>query len=167
MNEATILVERPRPRSMIVYHAIWFSLIASSTLFSIFLYVTKSSLIAVDYWVPWAGIFVGLLFGASFAYWHLWLWNTRYTVSETDVCVRSGLLMKKVKTVRLSSVKTIEVQQELVQRPFGVGDVLLYTTGHTVLVLNDLDRPEEKKEMIWKLVHQQSRRRNPYSRDDR
>lgn len=167
MNEATNFAERPRTRSMIFYHAVSFFIIAGSAITSLFLYVTNSSFISVDYWVPWAGIFVGLGLAVMFGYWHLLLRSTNYIITETDISARSGLLMKKVKAVRLNSVKTIEVQQEPVQRLFKLGDVMLYTTGHTVLVLNDLDHPEEKKEMIWNLVRQQSRRRNPYSRGDR
>jgi uncharacterized membrane protein YdbT with pleckstrin-like domain len=167
MNEATNFAEWPRTRSMIFYHAISFFIVAGSASASLFLYITNSRFIAVDYWVPWAGIFVGLGLAAMFGYWHLWLCSTRYTISETDISARSGLVVKKVRAVRLNSVKTIEVQQEPVQRLFKLGDVMLYTTGHTVLVLNDLDHPEEKKEMIWNLVQRQSRRRNPYSRGDR
>ncbi len=167
MNEVKVLTERPRTGSMIVYHAIWVFLIIGSALGSLFLYVTKSSIIAVDYWVPWAGIVVGLGLAAVFAYWHLLLRSTTYSITDTDVCARLGLLMKTTKAVRLNSIKTIEVTQEPVQRLFRVGDVILYTTGHTILVLNDLDHPEEAKETIWKRVQQQSKRKHPYYRDDR
>jgi membrane protein YdbS with pleckstrin-like domain len=167
MNEAKVFIERPRTSSMIVYHAIWFFMIAGFAISSLFLYATNSSLIAIDYRLPWAGIFVGLGLAAMFGYWHLLLRSTHYTITETDVCARSGLLMKNLKTVRLSSIKTIEVQQEPVQRLFRLGDVILYTTGHTTLILNDLDHPEAAKETIWKLVQQQSKRRGSYFRGER
>lgn len=167
MNETKVFSERPRTSSMIFYHAIWFFMIAGFAISSLFLYATNSSLIAIDYRVPWVGVFVGLGLAAMFAYWHLLLCSTRYTITETDVCARSGLLMKKLRTVRLNSVKTIEVQQEPVQRLFRLGDVILYTTGHTTLVLNDLGHPEEAKETIWNLVQQQSKRKGPYFRGER
>jgi hypothetical protein len=41
--------------------------------------------------------------------------------------------------------------QNPVQRLFDVGDILLYTTIDSPLVMWDVDRPKKKREEIWEL----------------
>jgi uncharacterized membrane protein YdbT with pleckstrin-like domain len=93
--------------------------------------------------------------------------NTNYLISETDAQARWGLLIKREEIVQLGSVRSIKVRQELIQRLFKLGDVILYTTSNDLLVLKDLDQPEEKKGLIWNLVQQETARRQPRSNSDR
>jgi len=167
MKHSDALVEKPQTRSMIVYYAISLSIAALSVCSVIIAYAFSPRFIDIDFRIPLIGVIVGLGLLGIFGYLHLEMLNTNYLISETDAQARWGLLIKREEIVQLGSVRSIKVRQELIQRLFNLGDVILYTTSNDLLVLKDLDQPEEKKDLIWNLVQQETARRQPRSNSDR
>ena len=167
MKHSDVFVEKPQTRSMIVYYAISLSIAALSILGVIIAYVFSPKFLDIDFRLPLIGVIIGIGLLAVFAYLHLEMLNTNYLISETDAQARWGLLIKREETVQLGSVRSIKVRQELIQRLFNLGDVILYTTSNDLMVLKDLDHPEEKKDLIWSLVQQETTRKRPQSNRDR
>ena len=85
---------------------------------------------------------------------HLDLRSATYTITAREAEIRWGIFVKASDCVQLAAVRSIKVRQNLLQRLFGLGDVILYTTSNTPLVLRELPQPEAQKEMIWELVRQ-------------
>lgn len=167
MKQAGAFVEKPQTRSMIVYYAISISIAALSVLGAIIAYAFSPKFIDIDFRLPLIGVVIGVGLLVVFGYLHLEMLNTKYLISETDAQARWGLLIRREETVQLGSVRSIKIRQELIQRLFNLGDVILYTTSNDLLVLKDLDRPEEKKNLIWNLVQQETARRQPRFNNDR
>jgi membrane protein YdbS with pleckstrin-like domain len=153
MGQPAKFVEKPQTMSMVVYYT--FSLLI--TLFSAV--ASYPRFIQMDFRVPLIGVIGGLVFAAMFGYLHLTMLRTVYLITETDAQARWGLLIKHEEIVQLGSVRSIKVIQDPIQRLFNVGDVILYTTSNDFLALKDLDRPREKKELIWNLVQMETARR--------
>lgn len=165
MKQPDTFVEKPQTRSMIVYYAISLSIALFSAIGVVIAYASYPSFIDIDFRVPFIGVVVGIGLAAMFGYVHLAMLRTDYLITETDAQARWGLLVKHEETVQLGSVRSIKVTREPVQRLFNLGDVILYTTSNDFLALKDLDHPEEKKELIWNLVQQETARRQ--SRSDK
>lgn len=167
MKQSGAFVEKPQTRSMIVYYAISLAIAALSVLGAIIAYALSPQFIDIDFRLPLLGVLIGVLLLVVFGYLHLEMLITNYLISATDAQARWGLLIRREETVQLGSVRAIEIRQELIQRLFNLGDVILYTTSNNLLVLKDLDRPAEKKNLIWNLVQQEAVRRQPQSNRDR
>ncbi len=163
MKRPGTFVEKPQTRSMVVYYAISLSIALLSAVGVAIAYASYPSFIDIDFRVPLIGVVIGIGLAALFGYVHLAMLYTDYLVTETDAQARWGLLVKHEETVQLSSVRSIKVTQEPVQRLFNLGDVILYTTSNDLLALKDLDHPEEKKELIWNLVQRETARRRSLS----
>lgn len=167
MKQSDLFVEKPQTRSMIAYYGISLSIAALSILGVIVSYALSPKFIAVDFRLPLIGVIIGIGLLAMFGYLHLEMLNTDYRISETDAQARWGLLIKRQEIVQLGSVRSIKVRQELIQRLFNLGDVILYTTSNDLLILKDLDHPDEKRDFIWNLVQQETARRRSHSNGDR
>ena len=167
MKQSGAFIEKPQTRSMVVYYAISISIAALSVFGAIIAYTFSPKFIDIDFRLPLIGVVIGVGLLVVFGYLHLEMLNTNYLINETDAQARWGLLIKREETVQLGSVRSIKVRQELIQRLFNLGDVILHTTSNDLLVLKDLDHPEEKKDLIWNLVQQETARRQPQSNSDR
>jgi len=161
MDQPAIFVEKPQTKSMVVYYAISLSMAAASVAVAVCAYASYSSFSEIYVIGPLIGVGIGMGLAAMFGYVHLTMRRTDYRITETDAQARWGLLIKREDVVQLGSVRSIKVIQEPVQRLFNLGDVILYTTSNDFLALKDLDRPEEKKELIWNLVLRETARRQP------
>jgi membrane protein YdbS with pleckstrin-like domain len=159
MEQPAKFVEKPQTRSMVVYYAISLSMAILSAAVAVRAYASYRSFTEIDFLAPLIGVGVGIGLAAMFGYVHLTMLRTDYLITETDAQARWGLLIKREEVVQLGSVRSIKVVQEPAQRLFNLGDVILYTTSNDFLVLKDLYRPEEKKELIWNLVRRETARR--------
>src|SRR5262245_44786322 len=163
MEQLATFVEKPQTRSMVVYYAVSVSIALLSAVGVVSAYTSYPSFIEIDIRVTLIGVIIGMGLAAMFGYIHLAMLRTNYLSTETDAQARWGLLVKHEEVVQLGSVRSIKVTQEPVQRLFNLGDVILYTTSNDFLALKDLDHPEEKKELIWNLVRQETARRQSLS----
>ena len=163
MKSSEVLSEKPRTRALIVYYGVALSIICVSGIGMIAAWAWRT----IDLNVPLIGLVGGICILAFIGYIHLEMIGAVYTITETSAHARWGLLVKHDESIQLGAVRSIKVSQGLVQRLFKLGDVILYTTSSDILVLRDLDRPSEKKEMIWALVQSEAARRKAYQVSDR
>ena len=99
--------------------------------------------------------FVGVVIAAQLGARILQLISTRYAVTSRHLIIRRGLISRTATKIPLESIQDATVQQTLIERPFGVGDVLVQTAGeHGTVVLDDLPRRELYSEAILKAAEE-------------
>lgn len=72
---------------------------------------------------------------------------------DGHVCERFGIIAKETDEVRVQDIRLLGVDQGIVQRIFGLGDVEIATAGHgeVEIHMRGIRDPEEVKEAIRKL----------------
>lgn len=148
--------DRPCAKGLIVYYALTLPIVL---LFILSTLATLSSLfpnLTFDRVPLLIGLFGSFVPLGIIIYIHFEMRGAAYTITDTAVHARWGLLVKHNETLQLRSVRSIKVLQGPVQRLFNLGNLVLYTTSNDRLVLFDLHQPHEKKERLWQLVEQQT-----------
>jgi membrane protein YdbS with pleckstrin-like domain len=76
--------------------------------------------------------------------------GVHYRLTTQRLFIREGILTRTLSEVELVRVDDVTVRQGLIQRLFGVGDVLLASTDRSsgAIEILGIDRPIEVKEMI-------------------
>jgi uncharacterized membrane protein YdbT with pleckstrin-like domain len=78
---------------------------------------------------------------------------TRLTILDDKLRFDTGFLAKTTRTILLSRIQDLTVQQRVKQRIFGVGDLSIETAGETSsLTIPDIDRPQETADRIHDLA---------------
>lgn len=78
---------------------------------------------------------------------------TRITILDDKLRFDTGFLTKTTRTILLSRMQDVTVQQRVTQRIFGVGDLSLETAGETSrLTMPGIDRPQEAADQIHSLA---------------
>lgn len=152
MQESKSIILKPCARALIVYYALALSIIAAFAAGAVIAVAVPMENVAIDPWFCLMGAFGGVCVLAIVVWIHLEMKTATYTVTETNAQSRWGLLFKRDDLIQLGAVRSIKVRQNPVQHLFNVGDVILYTTSHSPIVMWDVDRPETKREEIWELV---------------
>jgi uncharacterized membrane protein YdbT with pleckstrin-like domain len=68
---------------------------------------------------------------------------TKTTISGDRLRYETGAFSKSTRTIQLSKLQDVRVDQSFSQRMFGVGNLSLETSGETSrLVLDDVDNPQ-------------------------
>ena len=68
---------------------------------------------------------------------------TKTTVSGDRLRYEAGTFSKSTRTIQLSKLQDVRVDQNLMQRMFGVGDLSLETSGETSrLTIENVDSPQ-------------------------
>lgn len=76
------------------------------------------------------------------------------TLSGGRLTSESGTLSKSTRTLVLSSVQDVGVQQSIVQRIMGVGDIWIETAGASSrVVLSNIDDPRKVADLILDAAH--------------
>lgn len=74
---------------------------------------------------------------------HLRRQLTRMSILEDKLRYETGLLSKSTRTIQISKVQDVSVNQSLGQRIFGVGDLSIETAGETSrLTVHNIDGPQ-------------------------
>ena len=163
MQESESIILKPCARALIVYYAFAISIIAAFATSAVIAVAVPIENIAIDPWLCLLGVFGGVCILAIVVWIHLEMKTATYTVTERSAQSRWGLLFKRDDLIQLGAVRSIKVRQNPVQHLFNVGDVILYTTSHSPIVMWDVDRPETKREEIWELVTKTAAGRFRYS----
>lgn len=104
------------------------------------------------WWVfPAIGAFLALLVMGNAA---LDRFRWRYMVkSDGHVAVRRGIIARDTSEVRVQDIRLLGVEQGIVQRIFGLGDIEIATAGHSEIEIHmrGIRHPEAVKEEIRKL----------------
>ena len=84
---------------------------------------------------------------------------TYRVTTERVQAIHTGL-SKKIEEIELSRFKDVKSEQSLAQRMVGVGDVTVISSDPTrpVLVLEDVQAPEDVKELIRKVAREEIER---------
>jgi uncharacterized membrane protein YdbT with pleckstrin-like domain len=152
MQEIKTIIIQPCSRALIVYYAIAVSIISLFFTGAVFSLISPLALIDMHIGVYILGIVCGFGILAIVVWIHLEMKTATYTISETNAQSRRGLLVRRNDLIQLGAVRSVKVRQGPLQSIFNLGDVILYTTSHSPLVLWDIDQPETKREEIWELV---------------
>ena len=69
---------------------------------------------------------------------------TRMTITGDKLRCESGILSKSMRTIQISKVQDVRVDQSLGQRILRIGDLSVETAGETSrLTIHNIDRPQE------------------------
>jgi uncharacterized membrane protein YdbT with pleckstrin-like domain len=148
VQESKSIILKPCARALIVYYAFALSIIASFAAGAVIAVAVPKESIAIDPWFCLAGVFGGVCILAIVVWINLEMKTATYIVTETNAQSRWGLLFKHNDLIQLGAVRSINARQNPVQHLFNVGDVVLYTTSHSPIVMWDVGRPETKREEI-------------------
>lgn len=76
-----------------------------------------------------------------------------YTIDSETIESREGLIARKVKSIRVQDLRNINVNQSLIQRILGVGDVEFSSAGGSGIevVFRGVDKPLEVKTMAQRM----------------
>lgn len=108
-----------------------------------------------DEWM-WAVLAVPALGLIIFAVRHLRRRLIKLTIIEDRLRFESGLLSKSTRTMELSKIQDVRVDQTLGQRMLDIGDLSLETAGETSrIVMRSIDRPHEAADRILELSREQ------------
>ncbi|MBO0727280.1 MAG: PH domain-containing protein [Blastocatellia bacterium] len=163
MEDSKSVVLKPCARSLAVYYAFAISIIALFATGALIAVAVPMKNVAIDPWSCLWGAIGGLGILAIVVGIHLEMKTATYIVTETNAQSCYGLLFKNNDQIQLGAVRSIKVTQNPVQRLFNVGDIVLYTTSDSPIVMWDVDRPEKKREEIWELVTKAAAWRFRYS----
>ena len=82
-------------------------------------------------------------------YWYLTMKADRLTIREDEVAWTHGLLSKQYVEINMSSIRTTNVKQTLLQRMLNAGKVEIYTAGDVPeLSVNGMPNPDRIRELI-------------------
>ena len=84
---------------------------------------------------------------------------TRLTVKEDKLRYQAGMLSKVTRSFPLGRIQDVRVEQSVVQRLFGIGDLSIDTASESgPLVMRNIDSPHEIADAIAEASHQKSGR---------
>src|SRR5262249_20114197 len=76
------------------------------------------------------------------------------TISGDRLRLETGLLTKSTRTIQLSKIQDVRVDQRPMQRIFGVGSISIETAGEASrLTVPDVDRPQTIADQILNRAH--------------
>lgn len=88
-----------------------------------------------------------------------WIQNlaAKYEVTEERLIVRRGIIMKSIDEIELYRVKDVRIDFSIVNQMAGLGHITISSSDETTrqtgdLVLRDIERAQERREQIRRLV---------------
>lgn len=97
---------------------------------------------------PWILLIPALLFILPLRA-HIGQRFTKITVSGDKLRYESGLTSRTTRTIQMSKVQDVRVDQTLWQRLAGIGNLTIETAGETSrLTIENIDRPQAVAEML-------------------
>jgi uncharacterized membrane protein YdbT with pleckstrin-like domain len=80
---------------------------------------------------------------------------TTVTVTGDRLRMETGAFAKSSRTIQLSKVQDVRVDQRVMQRMFGVGNISIETAGEASrLMLEDIDNPQAVADQLLDRAHQ-------------
>lgn len=113
------------------------------------------------HWTVKTFIFFNFLIGILTLIWLIpaiiiWLkWKyTENGVTNKRVINKRGILSRKTDEIRLNAIESIQINQTILGRIFGYGDVIIAGRGHGQVVIKWIDDPLEAKKIIENAEHE-------------
>ena len=92
-------------------------------------------------------VFLGTVM--SLLIWYLKIKSTKVSVTKNDILVERGLLRKNRKELAIAKVRTVEVDQDFLDRIFGVGKIKVFTAGDLAEIeVEGLPDPNKIRELV-------------------
>jgi hypothetical protein len=84
----------------------------------------------------------------------------RWVLTTERLQIVRGILSRSTEEIELTRVRDVSMEQSLAQRALGIGTITLVGTDATapMVVLHDVEEPEQVKELIRQAVRDQRRR---------
>lgn len=108
------------------------------------------------HWMAWIGVWIwvlaailtlGLLSPVAIYMW-LSLRSLEQGVTNKRVIIKRGIISRRTEEMKLRSIETVELRQQILGRLFGFGDVKITGRGTSDLVLRGVDDPMNVKRQI-------------------
>ncbi len=82
---------------------------------------------------------------------------TKYSLTEEKLLIDTGVLSKNQEEIRLYRITDFSVRQSLLQRIFGVGDILVSSSDNLQheFVIREVKKPYDIKEMLSEMVERE------------
>ena len=85
----------------------------------------------------------------SLLIWYLKIKSTQVNVTNNEILVERGLLRKNRKELVIDKVRTVEVDQDFIDRIFGVGKIKVFTAGDLPEIeVEGLPDPNRIRELV-------------------
>jgi len=82
-------------------------------------------------------------------YWYLMMKADKLLIKEDEVVWTHGLLNKKYVEINMSSIRTVRVEQTLLQRMLSAGKIEIFTAGDAPeLTVNGMPNPDKIRDLI-------------------
>jgi uncharacterized membrane protein YdbT with pleckstrin-like domain len=82
-------------------------------------------------------------------YWYLTMMADKLLIKEDEVVWTHGLLSKQYVEINMSSIRTVRVEQTLLQRMLNAGKIEIFTAGDSPeLTVNGMPDPDKIRELI-------------------
>jgi len=136
MAEATLLALRPTRLIILQYYVGWIL----AWILAVFLYWNPFAVAFLEWDIPALGIhlktflawllgFLGLVAVLSA---EVRRRTIRYTITDNRIIRRDGLLRRRTMEIPFTQIERVELEQGVLQRIFGVGDIILDTGEDTI-----------------------------------
>lgn len=103
----------------------------------------------VGFDLRWAGYLLLAVGGLRLFGWWLGSLSDRLEIHTNEVIWTHGLLSRTYTEINMASIRTVRIQQSLLQRILGAGDLVILTAGDVPeLSVRGLPRPHEIREHI-------------------
>ena len=98
--------------------------------------------------VVWLGTVIWLLI------WYLKTKSKKLSVTNRDMLYEEGLLRKNRKELAIDKIRTIEVDQDFIDRIFGVGMIKVFTAGDLPeIIVPGLPNPNKIRDLVKQKQH--------------
>lgn len=99
--------------------------------------------------IAYGGYLIAALSAFNLLRWWLACLVDRLEIHPNEILWTHGLLAKHFTEINISSIRTVQVRQSLLQRMLGAGDLVIYTAGdEPELAVRGLPRPHEIRDHI-------------------
>jgi len=122
-------------------------------------YCIGVALIAVGcvcaFYFQWPYTWIIALLGLLYFVWtYLQITHTKYEVTDQRVLITTGIIARHIEEIELFRVKDSQLNQSLIYRILGLGDIRLFTSDATApeFDLNGIHKPRELRETIRRHV---------------
>lgn len=95
------------------------------------------------------------------------IWCISYEISQEEIRIKRGILNRNHEFVELYRVKDYSLNQPLVYRFFGLGNLTLFTSDrtHPVFTLRAIGEPEKKYQLLRELVERNRKEKHVFEVD--
>jgi uncharacterized membrane protein YdbT with pleckstrin-like domain len=100
--------------------------------------------------LSYVSVIIGCIGFMTLFFWWLRVVNTRLTVTNERVTFREGILSKNIREIFLSDIRSVQINQRLLQRLFGTGyiEVASAASAEAEIQINGIPKTYTVKEII-------------------